>query len=192
VKKMKKKGKVTVGALLIVALLASMAFVSAVSSSEDAPEEISEEIYASAQVVAIDQDIAYSVDSNATTEEGTRADYNIDGGWLRIDEGAGNVCTGNAQGWQLVDVQAGDTCKITVDYRYIDTGDITGGYAIFRLTAPDSGVDEDRIADRWGFDDSCTGELERTFTVYPNQHYTFEIYCERGDDSFTDSASIYT
>jgi|GEM_PF-3299160 len=195
---MKKKGKVTVGALLIVALLASMAFVSAVSSSEDAPEEIPEEIYASVQVVAMDQDIAYRMDSTmarkeGTGGEGTRADYNVDGGWLRIDEGAGNVCTGNAQGTQLVGVPAGGaTCKIAVDFTYIDTSDITGGYAIFRLTPPAGSPDEERIEDRWGYNDGTTGELARTFTVYPNNRYVFTIYCERGGDSFTDSASIYT
>ena len=194
---MKKKGKAAIAVMLVVAMIASMAFVLAVSSSEDSPEEIPEEIYTSVQVVAKDLDIAYRIDSTmagkeGTGGEGTRATYNIDGGWLRIDEGAGNVCTGNAQAWRLEGVQAGDTCRITVDYRYTDTGDITGGYALFRLTAPDSGVDEDRIADGLGFDDSCTGELDRTFTVYPTQHYTFEIYCERGDDSFTDSANIYT
>ncbi|MDI6886088.1 MAG: hypothetical protein QMD22_07060 [archaeon] len=190
---MKKKGEVTITVMLIVALVASMGFMSAMGTSEDSPEEISGEIYASVQVVTMEQAIVYRADSNVTGEVGTRADYNVDGGWLRIDEGAGNVCTGNAQGAQLVGVPAGGaTCKIAVDYRYIDTIDITGGYAIFRLTAPDSGVDEDRIADRWGFDDSCTGELERTFTVYPNNRYVFTIYCERGDDSFTDSASIYT
>ncbi len=190
---MKKKGKVTVGALLIVALLASMAFVSAVSSSEDAPEEIPEEIYPSIQVVTMDQAIVYIEDSNASGEVGTRANYNVDGGWLRIDEGAGTVCTGNAQGAQLVGVPAGGaTCKITVDYRYIDTSAITGGYALFRLTPPSGSSTQRRIDDRWGFDDSCTGELDRTFTVYPNNNYVFEIYCERGDYSFTDSAYIYT
>ena len=196
---MKKKGKVTVGALLIVALVATMAFVSAVSSTGDAPEEIPKEIYASVQVVAKDLDIAYRMDSTmagkeGTGGEGTRADYNVDGGRLRIDEGACTVCTGNAQGAQLVGVPAGGaTCKITVDYRYIDTSDITGGYALFRLTPPYGPSTQRRIDDGWVFDDSCTGELDRTFTVYPNNRYVFTIYCERsGCCSFTDSASIYT
>lgn len=194
---MKKKGK-AMGMIIVVALLASMAFMSAMGASEDSPEEIPEEIYASVQVVAMDQDIAYRVDSNVTSEEGTggegtRADYNIDGGWLRIDEGAGNVCTGNAQGTQLVGVpDEGATCKIAVDFTYIDTSAITGGYAIFRLTPPAGSPDEEEIEDRWGYNDGTTGELEKTFPVYPNNRYVFTIYCERGDDSFTDSASIYT
>jgi hypothetical protein len=190
--------------MLIVALVASMGFMSAVSSSEDSPEEIppAQDVrspYKDIDTTAgdidtayADIDIAYRVDSNVTGEEGTRATYNVDGGWLRIDEGAGTVCTGNAQAWTLLDVEPGDTCKITVDYTYIDTIDITGGYAIFRLTAPDGGVDEKSIFDRPIPDDGCTGELSRTFTVYPNNNYVFEIYCERGDDSFTDSANIYT
>jgi len=196
---MKKKGKVTVGALLIVALVATMAFVSAVSSTGDAPEEISGEIYAPVRVEGLAlpiETLALPIaesDVNVTGEVGTRATYNIDGGWLRIDEGAGTVCTGNAQSWSLSGVPAGGaSCKITVDYTYIDTSAITGGYALFRLTPPSGPSTQRRIDDRWGFDDSCTGELSRTFTVYPNQHYTFEIYCERGDDSFTDTGDIYT
>jgi len=196
VKKMKKTGKVTIAAMLIVALLATMAFVSAMSSSEDSPEEMptaQDSPYRDIDTAYADIDIAYRVDSNVTGKEGTRADYNIDGGWLRIDEGAGTVCTGNAQGWSLSGVPSGGaSCKIAVDYRYIDTSAITGGYALFRLTPPSGPSTQRRIDDRWGFDDSCTGELERTFTVYPNNRYVFTIYCERGDYSFTDSASIYT
>ena len=189
---MKKKGKVTIGALLIVALVASMGFMSAMSTSEDSPEEIPEEIHASVQVVGLALPIV-----NATGEVGTRADYNVDGGWLKIDEGTSTVCTGNAQGAQLVGVPAGGaTCKITVDYTYIDTSidtsAITGGYALFRLTPPSGSPAEKKIDDAWGFDNSATGELSRTFTVYPNNRYVFTIYCERGSDSFTDSASIYT
>ena len=196
---MKKKGKVTIGALLIVALVASMGFISAMSASEDSPEEIPEEIHASVQVVGLALPIATLAlpvadsDVNATGEVGTRADYNVDGGWLKIDEGTSTVCTGNAQGAQLVGVPAGGaTCKITVDYTYIDTSAITGGYALFRLTPPSGSPAEKKIDDAWGFDNSATGELSRTFTVYPNNRYVFTIYCERGSDSFTDSASIYT
>ena len=196
---MKKKGKVTIGALLIVALVASMGFMSAMSASEDSPEEIPEETHASVQVVGLALPIATLAlpvadsDVNATGEVGTRADYNVDGGWLKIDEGTGTVCTGNAQGAQLVGVPAGGaTCKITVDYTYIDTSAITGGYALFRLTPPSGSPAEKKIDDAWGFDNSATGELSRTFTVYPNNRYVFTIYCERGSDSFTDSASIYT
>ena len=94
---MKKKGKVTIGALLIVALVASMGFMSAMSASEDSPEEIPEEIHASVQVAGLALPVADS-DVNATGEVGTRADYNVDGGWLKIDEGTSTVCTGNAQG----------------------------------------------------------------------------------------------
>ena len=122
---MKKKGKVTIGALLIVALVASMGFMSAMSTSEDSPEEIPEEIHASVQVAGLALPIATLAlpvtdrDMNATGEVGTRADYNVDGGWLKIDEGTSTVCTGNAQGAQLVGVPAGGaTCKITVDYIY--------------------------------------------------------------------------
>ena len=196
---MKKKGKVTIGALLIVALVASTGFMSAMSASEDSPEEIPEETHASVQVVGLAQPIATLAlpvadsDVNATGEVGTRADYNVDGGWLKIDEGTSTVCTGNAQGAQLVGVPAGGaTCKITVDYTYIDTSAITGGYALFRLTPPSGSPAEKKIDDAWGFDNSATGELSRTFTVYPNNRYVFTIYCERGSDSFTDSASIYT
>ena len=196
---MKKKGKVTIGALLIVALVASMGFISAMSASEDSPEEIPEEIHASVQVAGLALPIATLAlpvadsDVNATGEVGTRADYNVDGGWLKIDEGTSTVCTGNAQGAQLVGVPAGGaTCKITVDYTYIDTSAITGGYALFRLTPPSGSPAEKKIDDAWGFDNSATGELSRTFTVYPNNRYVFTIYCERGSDSFTDSASIYT
>ena len=196
---MKKKGKVTIGALLIVALVASMGFMSAMSTSEDSPEEIPEEIHASVQVVGLALPIATLAlpvadsDVNATGEVGTRADYNVDGGWLKIDEGTSTVCMGNAQGAQLVGVPAGGaTCKITVDYTYIDTSAITGGYALFRLTPPSGSPAEKKIDDAWGFDNSATGELSRTFTVYPNNRYVFTIYCERGSDSFTDSASIYT
>jgi len=196
---MKKKGKVTIGALLIVALVASMGFMSAMSTSEDSPEEIPEEIHASVQVAGLALPIATLAlpvadsDVNATGEVGTRADYNVDGGWLKIDEGTSTVCTGNAQGAQLVGVPAGGaTCKITVDYTYIDTSAITGGYALFRLTPPSGSPAEKKIDDAWGFDNSATGELSRTFTVYPNNRYVFTIYCERGSDSFTDSASIYT
>lgn len=196
---MKKKGKVTIGALLIVALVASMGFMSAMGTSEDSPEEIPEETHASVQVAGLALPIATLAlpvadsDVNATGEVGTRADYNVDGGWLKIDEGAGTVCTGNAQGAQLVGVPAGGaTCKITVDYTYIDTSAITGGYALFRLTPPSGSPAEKKIDDAWGFDNSATGELSRTFTVYPNNRYVFTIYCERGSDSFTDSASIYT
>jgi len=196
---MKKKGKVTIGALLIVALVASMGFISAMSASEDSPEEIPEEIHASVQVVGLALPIATLAlpvadsDVNATGEVGTRADYNVDGGWLKIDEGTSTVCTGNAQGAQLVGVPAGGaTCKITVDYTYIDTSAITGGYALFRLTPPSGSPAEKKIDDAWGFNNSATGELSRTFTVYPNNRYVFTIYCERGSDSFTDSASIYT
>ncbi len=196
---MKKKGKVTIGALLIVALVASMGFMSAMSTSEDSPEEIPEEIHASVQVAGLALPIATLAlpvadsDMNATGEVGTRADYNVDGGWLKIDEGTSTVCTGNAQGAQLVGVPAGGaTCKITVDYTYIDTSAITGGYALFRLTPPSGSPAEKKIDDAWGFDNSATGELSRTFTVYPNNRYVFTIYCERGSDSFTDSASIYT
>jgi len=189
---MKKKGKVTIGALLIVALVVSMGFMSAMSASEDSPEEIPEEIHASVQVAGLALPVADS-DVNATGEVGTRADYNVDGGWLKIDEGTSTVCTGNAQGAQLVGVPAGGaTCKITVDYTYIDTSAITGGYALFRLTPPSGSPAEKKIDDAWGFDNSATGELSRTFTVYPNNRYVFTIYCERGSDSFTDSASIYT
>ena len=101
---MKKKGKVTIGALLIVALVASMGFMSAMSASEDSPEEIPEEIHASVQVAGLALPIAALAlpvadsDVNATGEVGTRADYNVDGGWLKIDEGTSTVCTGNAQG----------------------------------------------------------------------------------------------
>ena len=196
---MKKKGKVTIGALLIVALVASMGFMSAMSTSEDSSEEIPEEIHASVQVAGLALPIATLAlpvadsDVNATGEVGTRADYNVDGGWLKIDEGTSTVCTGNAQGAQLVGVPAGGaTCKITVDYTYIDTSAITGGYALFRLTPPSGSPAEKKIDDAWGFDNSATGELSRTFTVYPNNRYVFTIYCERGSDSFTDSASIYT
>ena len=196
---MKKKGKVTIGALLIVALVASTGFMSAMSASEDSPEEIPEETHASVQVVGLALPIATLAlpvadsDVNATGEVGTRADYNVDGGWLKIDEGTGTVCTGNAQGAQLVGVPAGGaTCKITVDYTYIDTSAITGGYTLFRLTPPSGSPAEKKIDDAWGFDNSATGELSRTFTVYPNNRYVFTIYCERGSDSFTDSASIYT
>jgi len=196
---MKKKGKVTIGALLIVALVASTGFMSAMSASEDSPEEIPEETHASVQVVGLALPIATLAlpvadsDVNATGEVGTRADYNVDGGWLKIDEGTSTVCTGNAQGAQLVGVPAGGaTCKITVDYTYIDTSAITGGYALFRLTPPSGSPAEKKIDDAWGFDNSATGELSRTFTVYPNNRYVFTIYCERGSDSFTDSASIYT
>jgi len=196
---MKKKGKVTIGALLIVALVASMGFMSAMSTSEDSPEEIPEEIHASVQVAGLALPIATLAlpvadsDVNATGEVGTRADYNVDGGWLKIDEGTSTVCMGNAQGAQLVGVPAGGaTCKITVDYTYIDTSAITGGYALFRLTPPSGSPAEKKIDDAWGFDNSATGELSRTFTVYPNNRYVFTIYCERGSDSFTDSASIYT
>jgi len=196
---MKKKGKVTIGALLIVALVASMGFMSAMSTSEDSPEEIPEEIHASVQVAGLALPIATLAlpvadsDVNATGEVGTRADYNVDGGWLKIDEGTSTVCTGNAQGARLVGVPAGGaTCKITVDYTYIDTSAITGGYALFRLTPPSGSPAEKKIDDAWGFDNSATGELSRTFTVYPNNRYVFTIYCERGSDSFTDSASIYT
>jgi hypothetical protein len=197
---MKKKGKVTIGALLIVALVASMGFMSAMGASEDSPEEIPEEIHASVQVAGLALPIATLAlpiadsDVNVTGEVGTRADYNVDGGWLRIDESAGTVCTGNAQGAQLVGVPAGGaTCKITVDYTYIDTSAITGGYALFRLTPPSGSPAEKKIDDAWGFDNSATGELSRTFTVYPNNRYVFTIYCERsGCCSFTDSASIYT
>ena len=196
---MKKKGKVTIGALLIVALVASMGFMSAMSASEDSPEEIPEEIHASVQVVGLALPIATLAlpvadsDVNATGEVGTRADYNVDGGWLKIDEGTSTVCMGNAQGAQLVGVPAGGaTCKITVDYTYIDTSAITGGYALFRLTPPSGSPAEKKIDDAWGFDNSATGELSRTFTVYPNNRYVFTIYCERGSNSFTDSASIYT
>jgi len=196
---MKKKGKVTIGALLIVALVASMGFMSAMSTSEDSPEEIPEEIHASVQVAGLALPIATLAlpvadsDVNATGEVGTRADYNVDGGWLKIDEGTSTVCTGNAQGAQLVGVPAGGaTCKITVDYTYIDTSAITGGYALFRLTPPSGSPAEKKIDDAWGFNNSATGELSRTFTVYPNNRYVFTIYCERGSDSFTDSASIYT
>jgi len=94
---MKKKGKVTIGALLIVALVVSMGFMSAMSASEDSPEEIPEEIHASVQVAGLALPVADS-DVNATGEVGTRADYNVDGGWLKIDEGTSTVCTGNAQG----------------------------------------------------------------------------------------------
>ena len=186
---MKKKGKVTIGALLIVALVASMGFISAMSASEDSPEEIpEEEIHASVQVVGLALPIV-----NATCEVGTRADYNVDGGWLKIDKGTSTVCMGNAQGARLVGVPAGGaTCKITVDYTYIDTSAITGGYALFRLTPPSGSPAEKKIDDAWGFNNSATGELSRTFTVYPNNRYVFTIYCERGSDSFTDSASIYT
>ena len=196
---MKKKGKVTIGALLMVALVASMGFMSAMSASEDSPEEIPEEIHASVQVAGLALPIAALAlpvadsDVNATGEVGTRADYNVDGGWLKIDEGTSTVCMGNAQGAQLVGVPAGGaTCKITVDYTYIDTSAITGGYALFRLTPPSGSPAEKKIDDAWGFDNSATGELSRTFTVYPNNRYVFTIYCERGSDSFTDSASIYT
>jgi len=196
---MKKKGIVTIGALLIVALVASMGFMSAMSTSEDSPEEIPDEIHASVQVAGLALPIATLAlpvadsDVNATGEVGTRANYNVDGGWLKIDEGTGTVCTGNAQGAQLVGVPAGGaTCKITVDYTYIDTSAITGGYALFRLTPPSGSPAEKKIDDAWGFDNSATGELSRTFTVYPNNRYVFTIYCERGSDSFTDSASIYT
>jgi len=196
---MKKKGIVTIGALLIVALVASMGFMSAMSTSEDSSEEIPEEIHASVQVAGLALPIATLAlpvadsDVNATGEVGTRADYNVDGGWLKIDEGTSTVCTGNAQGAQLVGVPAGGaTCKITVDYTYIDTSAITGGYALFRLTPPSGSPAEKKIDDAWGFDNSATGELSRTFTVYPNNRYVFTIYCERGSDSFTDSASIYT
>ena len=196
---MKKKGKVTIGALLIVALVASTGFMSAMSASEDSPEEIPDEIHASVQVAGLALPIATLAlpvadsDVNATGEVGTRANYNVDGGWLKIDEGTGTVCTGNAQGAQLVGVPAGGaTCKITVDYTYIDTSAITGGYALFRLTPPSGSPAEKKIDDAWGFDNSATGELSRTFTVYPNNRYVFTIYCERGSDSFTDSASIYT
>ena len=196
---MKKKGIVTIGALLIVALVASMGFMSAMSTSEDSPEEIPEEIHASVQVAGLALPIATLAlpvadsDVNATGEVGTRVDYNVDGGWLKIDEGTSTVCTGNAQGAQLVGVPAGGaTCKITVDYTYIDTSAITGGYALFRLTPPSGSPAEKKIDDAWGFDNSATGELSRTFTVYPNNRYVFTIYCERGSDSFTDSASIYT
>ena len=196
---MKKKGKVTIGALLIVALVASMGFMSAMSTSEDSSEEIPEEIHASVQVAGLALPIATLAlpvadsDVNATGEVGTRVDYNVDGGWLKIDEGTSTVCTGNAQGAQLVAVPAGGaTCKITVDYTYIDTSAITGGYALFRLTPPSGSPAEKKIDDAWGFDNSATGELSRTFTVYPNNRYVFTIYCERGSNSFTDSASIYT
>ena len=196
---MKKKGKVTIGALLIVALVASMGFMSAMSTSEDSSEEIPEEIHASVQVAGLALPIATLAlpvadsDVNATGEVGTRADYNVDGGWLKIDEGTSTVCTGNAQGAQLVGVPAGGaTCKITVDYTYIDTSAITGSYTLFRLTPPSGSPAEKKIDDAWGFDNSATGELSRTFTVYPNNRYVFTIYCERGSDSFTDSASIYT
>ena len=196
---MKKKGIVTIGALLIVALVASTGFMSAMSASEDSPEEIPDEIHASVQVAGLALPIATLAlpvadsDVNATGEVGTRANYNVDGGWLKIDEGTGTVCTGNAQGAQLVGVPAGGaTCKITVDYTYIDTSAITGGYALFRLTPPSGSPAEKKIDDAWGFDNSATGELSRTFTVYPNNRYVFTIYCERGSDSFTDSASIYT
>ena len=196
---MKKKGKVIIGALLIVVLVASMGFMSAMSTSEDSSEEIPEEIHASVQVAGLALPIATLAlpvadsDVNATGEVGTRADYNVDGGWLKIDEGTSTVCTGNAQGARLVGVPAGGaTCKITVDYTYIDTSAITGGYALFRLTPPSGSPAEKKIDDAWGFNNSATGELSRTFTVYPNNRYVFTIYCERGSDSFTDSASIYT
>ena len=71
----------------------------------------------------------------------------------------------------------GATCKITVDYTYIDTSAITGGYALFRLTPPSGSPAEKKIDDAWGFDNSATGELSRTFTVYPNNRYVFTIYC---------------
>ena len=101
-KKMKNKGKVTIGALLIVALVASMSFMSAMGASEDSPEDIAKEIHASVQVAGLALPIATLAlpiadsDVNVTGEVGTRADYNVDGGWLRIDEDAGTVCTGKS------------------------------------------------------------------------------------------------
>ena len=53
------------------------------------PEEIPEETHASVQVVGLALPIV-----NATGEVGTRADYNVDGGWLKIDEGTSTVCMG--------------------------------------------------------------------------------------------------
>lgn len=186
VEKMKKK-EVTVAVMLIVALVATMVFVSAVSSSEDSP----------GQVVTMQQATVYRADSNVIGEvgtggEGTRADYNVNGGWLKVDDDEGTVCTGNAQGAQLAGVSpAGNTCKVTIKWDYIDDSGLSGSWVILNLTVPGD-EDEKRIYDWPLTDQSDDGTLQATFTVYPNRRYTFEIYGEHGDNSFSDSASIVT
>lgn len=188
---MKKREKVAIGTILMVTLLISMVFVLVVSSLEDLHEEADSNITTRYANITI-----HRTDNVIIGEIGARATYNIDGGWLKIDESASNVCTGNAQAHRLIGVpNSGATCKITINFTYIDTSDITGGYVIFRLTLPDGSRDEEKIYDRWGREDGTTGILTRTFTVFPNNNYVFTIYCERSGndgDCFTDSANIFT
>jgi hypothetical protein len=189
VEKMKTKGKVTIAVMLIVALVATMAFMSAMGTPIDTTSKI--------KIAYPDIDIAYRVDSNVTGEEGTRATYNIDGGWLKVDESQGTPCSGNAQSWNLYNVPSdGASCKIAVDYTYKDTDDIGGGltqYAKFVLNPPEGTQAKRQIRDEAGPDNSETGVLPTTFIVYPNSHYQFTIHCERtGHGSFDDTGDIYT
>lgn len=188
-----KTKEVTIAVMLIVALVATMGFVSAVSSSGNAPEQIS----VNRESGVTSPSHGFATHTNSVTGEagtrggGTRADYNVDGGWLRVDDDEGTVCTGNAQGWDLWYVQPGATCKVSVDWTYVDDPGLSGSWVKFRLTVPDD-EDEKRIFDWLGSDQSDDGTLQKTFTINPNQHYTFTIYCEHGDNNFEDTASINT
>ncbi|MDY0386109.1 MAG: hypothetical protein RBT65_03065 [Methanolobus sp.] len=163
---MKTNMRFGIGALLTAMLLVSMAFVPAVSATE-----------------------VTNVTEN--TEDGDIGikSIGLNGGDLTVDELNGITCSANAGSYSGY-YTAGLTYKINVNWEYIDTSDVTLKTAYFKLTGPDTTVDDVSITDYPGTTDSDSGTLSVTFTPPNSGYYHWQIYCSEGSESDSDTGDL--
>jgi hypothetical protein len=163
---MKTNKKFGISILFAALLVASMAFVPAVSAAEDVS----------------------ATTNNDDKDPGTRS-VNIDGGDLTVDESGGISCSANAGSYVGYYV-AGLSYRIDVDWEYTDTSDVTLNTAYFKLRGPDNTIVEKSIFDYPGTTDSDSGTLSVTFTPPSSGYYHWYIYCSEGSESDSDTGDL--